>query len=102
MMPFLIIKGMTSTLSNQLEIEEKSSIYNYLSNTVKERDIEKLLKEYGIINPDMASDLLKLLLDKFASSDNHGSDEILFDLSKSEMSYVNGMISNIDNLILKI
>ena len=40
MMPFLIIKGMTSTLSNQLEIEEKSSIYNYLSNTVKERDIE--------------------------------------------------------------
>ena len=97
MMPFLIIKGMTSTLSNQLEIEEKSSIYNYLSNTVKERDIEKLLKEYGIINPDMASDLLKLLLDKFASSDNHGSDEILFDLSKSEMSYVNGMISNIDN-----
>lgn len=38
MMPFLIIKGMTSTLSNQLEIEEKSSIYNYLSNTVKERD----------------------------------------------------------------
>ena len=45
----------------------------------------------------MASDLLKLLLDKFVPSDNHGNDEILFDLSKSEMSYVNGMISNIDN-----
>ncbi len=50
------------------------------------KQLEKIckeLKEYGIINPDMASDLLKLLLDKFVPSDNHGNDEILFDYFNS-------------------
>lgn len=96
MMPFVILKDLAPTVKNQLEYEEKGEIYNYIQDKLKKSDIEKLLKSSGINDPRVAEDLLQLFLGKFRTSESH-NDTVLFDLSRNEMSYINGMISAINN-----
>lgn len=96
MMPFIILKDLTPAVMNQLEYEEKGGIYNYIRDRLDKSDIERLLKSSGINDSKIAEELLQLFLSKFKPSESH-NDAILFDLSKNEMSYVNGMISGINN-----
>ncbi|MBD5476832.1 MAG: AAA family ATPase [Lachnospiraceae bacterium] len=96
MMPFIILKDLAPTVMSQLEYEEKGEIYNYIQDKLNKSDIEKLLKSSGINDPRVAEDLLQLFLSKFRISESH-NEAVLFDLSKNEMSYVNGMISGINN-----
>ena len=96
MMPFVILKDLTPAVMSQLEYEEKGGIYNYIRDRLNKSDIEKLLKSSGINDSKVAEELLQLFLSKFKPSESH-NDAVLFDLSKNEMSYVNGMISGINN-----
>lgn len=96
MMPFIILKDLAPTVMSQLEYEENGEIYNYIQNKINRNDIEKILMSSGINDTRVAEDLLQLFLSKFKISESH-SDAVLFDLSKNEMSYVNGMISGINN-----
>lgn len=96
MMPFVILKDLAPTVMSQLEYEENGEIYNYIQNNLNRSDIEKVLKSSGINDTGVAEDLLQFFLSKFKISESH-NDAVLFDLSKNEMSYVNGMISGINN-----
>ncbi len=94
MMPFVILKDLTPAVMSQLEYEEKGGIYNYIRDRLNKSDIEKLLKSSGINDSKIAEELLQLFLNKFKPSESYNN-AVLFDLSKNEMSYVNGMISGI-------
>ncbi len=96
MMPFVILKDLTPAVMSQLEYEEKGGIYNYIRDRLNKSDIEKLLKSSGINDSKIAEELLQLFLNKFKPSESYNN-AVLFDLSKNEMSYVNGMISGINN-----
>ena len=54
------------------------------------------MKSSGINDSKIAEELLQLFLNKFKPSESYNN-AVLFDLSKNEMSYVNGMISGINN-----
>lgn len=96
MMPFIILKDLTPAVMSQLEYEEKGGIYNYIRDRLDKSDIERLLKSSGINDSKIAEELLQLFLNKFKPSESYNN-AVLFDLSKNEMSYVNGMISGINN-----
>lgn len=96
MMPFIILKDLTPAVMSQLEYEEKGGIYNYIRDRLDKGDIERLLKSSGINDSKIAEELLQLFLNKFKPSESYNN-AVLFDLSKNEMSYVNGMISGINN-----
>lgn len=96
MMPFIVLKDLAPTIMSQLEYEEKGEIYNYIQDKLNKNDIENFLNSNGINDTRIAEDLLQLFLSRFKPSESH-NDTVLYDLSKSETAYVNGMISGINN-----
>lgn len=97
MMPFIILKDFAEAISTQLDFEEKGEIYTYVQNKLSRKDIEKILKSDGKSEAPVVDELMDMLLDKFKPKGYHAGADIIYDLSKNETAYVNGMLSSINN-----
>lgn len=96
LMPFVILGNYTDALSKQLDFEEKGEIFNYIQNKLNANDIKAVIDKCGYSDDTLANQIMDMMLAKFMPKDK-GANAVLFDLSKGETAYVNGMISTIDS-----
>ena len=96
MMPFIILQEQTGSIKNQLEYEEKGEIFNYIKGKVSIEQIDKLLLKSGIESSELSKHFLEMFLSEFEPKKTHENEKVLFDLSRGEMAYINGMIDRIN------
>lgn len=82
LLPFCIMADMIPSLEQQIQYEEKATIYEYVSNMLSEHFIADVLKDYE--NVDEASKTLhSAIIDRFKVS-NGVVNNVIFDFSDSE------------------
>lgn len=94
-MPFYIVRGLNERVAEQLDIEEKGNIYNYVQKKLSTDDIRKAFE--GILPESTIDATLKLLLAKLKPEGLREDSLPLHDLSKEETNRVNAMISSVSN-----
>lgn len=92
LMPFIITSDLIDDISTQLDYEEKGEIFSYIQNKLTREDMKSVISDEGTL--DKLMDLINL---KFMPKGYNENSSYLFDLSKDETVYVNGLISRIDN-----
>lgn len=92
LMPFIITSDLVNDISSQLDFEEKGAIFSYIQNKLTRDDIKSVISDEGTL--DKLVDLINL---KFMPKGYNDNKSYLFDLSKDETVYVNGLISRIEN-----
>ena len=93
LMPFYIVRDFNKKITEQLEIEEKGEIYNYVLKQLSIDDIQRTLA--GMVPKDSVSALMKVLLEKLKPEGFSEEATPLHDLSKEETNRVNAMISTV-------
>ena len=96
MMPFIILQELTGSIKNQLEYEENSEIFNYIKEKVSNEQIDKLLLKSGIESSELSKHFLEMFLSEFEPKKTNENEKVIFDLSRGEMAYINGMIDRIN------
>ena len=91
LMPFYIVRGFNTRVAEQLDVEEKDKIYNYVHKQLSTEDIQKAFE--GVIPEDSVDTLMKILLDKLKPEGLSEGMVSIHDLSKEETNRVNAMIS---------
>lgn len=105
LLPFCIMVDMIPSLEQQIQYEEKATIFEYVSNMLSEHFIADVLKDYE--NGEKASKTLhSAIKDRFKMSSGF-VDSIIFDLSDSERGkilHIADSVSNfdVDDLVRKI
>ena len=94
LMPFYIVRGFNKKITEQLDIEEKGEIYNYVLKQLSTDEIQRALA--GVIPSDSVSAFMKVLLEKLKPEGFSEETVHLHDLSKEETNRVNAMISSVD------
>ena len=95
LMPFYIVRGFNKKIKEQLEIEEKGEIYNYVQKQLNTDDIQRAVT--GIVQRDSVDTLINLLLEKLRPEGFSEGAVPLHDLSKEETNRVNAMISTVSD-----
>ncbi len=91
LMPFYIVRDLNKKIIEQLEIEGKSEIYNYVLKQLSTDDIQEAF--VGVVPEKSISLLMKMLFEKL-KPEGFSEDAVpLYDLSKEETNRVNAMIS---------
>lgn len=98
MMPFIILSDFTMPISRQIELEKDVETFNYVQKRIDKEDIKKVLVTLGNESENTASALLDMLIKKFMPEGYEEGENAIFDLSKNEYAYVNGMLSSIDGM----
>lgn len=98
MMPFIILSDFTTPISRQLELEKDVETFDYVQERIEKEDIKKVLVTLGNESENTASALLDMLIEKFMPEGYEDGENAIFDLSKNEYAYVNGMLSSIDGM----
>lgn len=84
LMPFFIMKDMIPQLSQQIKYEEKASIHEYITNMISKEFISSIIAENTKKDNGISDALYEAIIKKFAVT-NGAFDEMIFDLSKTEM-----------------
>ena len=92
LMPFIITSDLVGDITEQLDYEEKGEIFSYIQNKLTKDDVKSVVGDEAIA--DKLVDLINL---KFMPKGYNENSSYLFDLSKDETVYVNGLISRIEN-----
>lgn len=95
LMPFFIVKEFNLEIKNQLEVEEKRAIYQYVEHTLNRNEIAKVLK--GKSSSKTIDELVDVILAQFKPEGENEEEAARFDLSKEETGRVNAMISSVDS-----
>lgn len=98
MMPFIILSDFTMPISRQLELEKDVEIFNYVQERIDKEDIKKVLATLENESVNTANVLFDMLIKKFMPEGYEQGNNVVFDLSKNEYAYVNGMLSSIDGM----
>lgn len=98
MMPFIILSDFTMPISRQLELEKDVETFNYVQERIDKGDIKKVLATLGNESENTANVLFDMLIKKFMPEGYEQGNNTVFDLSKNEYAYVNGMLSSIDGI----
>ncbi|MBQ3784033.1 MAG: AAA family ATPase [Lachnospiraceae bacterium] len=98
MMPFIILSDFTMPISRQLELEKDVETFNYVQERIDKEDIKKVLATLGNESVNTANVLFDMLIKKFMPAGYEQGNNVVFDLSKNEYAYVNGMLSSIDGM----
>ena len=92
LMPFIITSDLVGDITEQLNYEEKGEIFSYIKNKLTKEDVK------SVVGDDVIADKLVDLINlKFMPKGYNENSSYLFDLSKDETVYVNGLISRIEN-----
>lgn len=95
LMPFFILKDFTKGISEQLDFEEKSEIYDYVQQKLEKQEIKDILNRNQKVSDETVDALNAYLLKKFMPNGWKEGRKSIHDLSKEDLSRVNGMISDI-------
>lgn len=87
LMPFIIMKDMIPQLSQQIQYEEKASIHEYISNMISKEFISSIVADKAEKDNGISDALYEAIIKKFEVS-NGAFDEMIFDLSKTEMGQI--------------
>lgn len=102
LMPFFIMRDMIPQLSQQIKYEEKASIHEYITNMISKEFISGIVTDKVKKDNGVSDALYEAILKKFEVA-NGAFDEMIFDLSKSEMGqilYLAGTVTSFDSMKL--
>ena len=96
-MPFYIVRKLIPQIEDQINYEEKQSIYEYVSYMVSQDFLSKTLN--GKINDpdDLSKYIYEAILQKLRPSRSK-TDDIILDLSKDEQSRVEQVIASVEDI----
>ena len=84
LLPFFIMKDMIPRLSQQIKYEEKASIHEYITNMISKEFISSIVADKVKNDNDISNALYEAIVKKFEVA-NGAFNEMIFDLSKTEM-----------------
>ncbi len=87
LMPFFIMKDMIPQLSQQIKYEEKASIHEYIINMISREFISNIVERKMKEDNDISDALYEAIIKKFEVS-NGAFNDMIFDLSKTEMGQI--------------
>ncbi len=87
LMPFFIMKGMIPKLNQQIKYEEKASIHEYVTNMLSKDFISNIVADKTQKGNGISDALYEAIIKRFEVS-NGVFNEIIFDLSKTEMGQI--------------
>ena len=87
LMPFFIMKGMIPQLNQQIKYEEKASIHEYVTNMLSKDFISNIVADKMQKDNGISDALYEAIIKRFEVS-NGAFNEIIFDLSKTEMGQI--------------
>ena len=87
LMPFFIMKEMIPQLSQQIKYEEKASIHEYITNMISKEFISNIVADKAKKDNGLSDALYAAIIKKFEVA-NGAFDEMIFDLSKTEMGQI--------------
>lgn len=87
LMPFFIMKDMIPQLSQQIKYEEKASIHEYIINMISKEFISNIVADKTKKDNGISDALYEAIIKKFEVT-NGAFDEMIFDLSKTEMGQI--------------
>lgn len=87
LMPFFIMKDMIPQLSQQIKYEEKTSIHEYIINMISKEFISNIVADKTKKDNGISDALYEAIIKKFEVT-NGAFDDMIFDLSKTEMGQI--------------
>lgn len=87
LMPFFIMKDMIPQLSQQIKYEEKASIHEYIINMISKEFISNIVADKTKKDNGISDSLYEAIIKKFEVT-NGAFDDMIFDLSKTEMGQI--------------
>ena len=87
LMPFFIMKDMIPQLSQQIKYEEKASIHEYITNMISKEFISNIVADKAKKDNGISDALYEAIIKKFEVT-NGAYDEMIFELSKTEMGQI--------------
>ena len=87
LMPFFIMKDMIPQLDRQIKYEEKASIHEYITNMLSKEFISNIVADRTKKDNGFSDALYEAIIKRFEVS-NGAFDEMIFDLSKTEMGQI--------------
>ncbi|MCM1236824.1 MAG: AAA family ATPase, partial [Ruminococcus flavefaciens] len=82
LMPFFIVKDFAGSITDQIDLEEKSEIYYYVQQKLKKDELKTVLN--GKMEDDAVDQLMEFILKKFKPKGFSEHVQPLFDLSKED------------------
>ena len=87
LMPFYIMAESIPQLKQQIKYEEKASIHEYITNMISREFIDTIVAEKTTDDNGISNAIYEAIIKKFEVS-NGAYDEMIFDLSKTEMGQI--------------
>ncbi len=87
LMPFFIMKDMIPQLNQQIKYEEKASIHEYITNMISKEFIRNIVADKTQKDNGISNALYEAIIKRFEIS-NGAFNEMIFDLSKTEMGQI--------------
>lgn len=87
LMPFFIMKDIIPQLSQQIKYEEKASIHEYITNMISKEFISSIVKDKVKKDNGISDALYEAIIKKFEVT-NGAFNDMIFDLSKTEMGQI--------------
>ena len=99
-MPFYIIRSMIPALEEQLQLEEKLAIYDYVRNMLPQSFLQEQLQDKCTAPEQAAAELYAALLHRIGPRfDESSSAERILDLSRDDVSRIDRVIENVENTV---
>ncbi len=102
LMPFLIVKEFSDSISTQLDNEEKVEIFYYVQQRIKKDEIRDTLKKYHVHNEEAVDEIVYSLLNTFRPKGHSENKAPIHDLSKEEIGRVNGIFNTLEDFNVNI
>ena len=97
LMPFFIVRNITTKISEQLDFEEKGELYYYVKQRLSRQDVINVLNSKDTVNDEAVDALMEYLLKKFKPKGFREDAQLMHDLSKEDVARVKALISSIDH-----
>lgn len=95
LMPFFIMKDMIPQLKQQIQYEEKASMYEYVSQMISREYINNIISEKSQEDNGVSDAVYEAIIRKFEVANGTFNDTI-FDLSKAEMGHILHLADTVD------
>lgn len=98
-MPFYIIRSMIPALEEQLQLEEKLAIYDYVRNMLPQSFLQEQLQGKCTAPEQAAAELYAALLHRIGPRfDDTSSSERILDLSRDDVSRIDRVIESVEHI----
>lgn len=95
MMPFYIVKDFAKSVSRQLDLEERGSIYEYIKKSLNGDDLVRELGTRSEADKSTVQSVIEAVFEKFKPEGYEAGSSTIFGLSKEDTDRVKAMISSL-------